>query len=287
MVNQCVKSATMHLKMRCLKMSKKIKFVIDAGHGGHDPGAIGSNSKEAENVLKVALALEKKLKAQGHEVKLTRRTDTYLTLTQRANLADAWGADIFISLHDNSAVNNSATGFETFIFNGRVSADTIKLQQHVHKTIAKGIGIRDRGMKRANFAVLRQTNMPALLIEYGFISNLTDEKVIAFEIEKQAQLTFEGINSFYGIKVTPVTPQQIAKPAPKEEKKKEMNEIMLTETGRSAIRDLLKKARVQTCTVNGKSEPLINPDVHTDSKINQYSDIQLLSYQAAVINRTF
>ncbi|MER2089497.1 MAG: N-acetylmuramoyl-L-alanine amidase [Sporosarcina sp.] len=268
-------------------MSKKIKFVIDPGHGGHDPGAIGSNSKEAENVLKVALTLEKKLKAQGHEVKLLRRTDTYLTLTQRANLANAWGADVFISLHDNSAVNNSATGFETFIFNGKVSADTIKLQQHVHKTIAKGIGIRDRGMKRANFAVLRQTNMPALLIEYGFISNLTDEKVIAFEIEKQAQLTFEGINSFYGVKVTPVTSQPIAKPAPKEETKKEMKEIMLTETGRKEIRNILKKARNKTYMDNGKSVPVIDPTVHTDSKINQYNDAQLLSYQAAVINRTF
>lgn len=264
-------------------MSKKIKFFLDPGHGGRDPGAIGSKSKEAENVLKVALALEKKLKAQGHEVKLSRRTDTYLTLTQRANLANAWGADVFMSLHDNSAVNKTATGFETFIFNGNVSAETIKLQQHVHKAIAKGIGLRDRGLKRANFAVVRETKMPALLIEYGFISNINDEKVIAFEIEKQAQLTFEGINSYLGVKTKPV----IATPAPKTEVKEESDEDMLTETGRNEIRGLLKKARNQTCTINGKSEPLINPTVHTDAKINQYSDVQLLSYQAAVINRTF
>lgn len=185
-------------------MNKKLKIFLDPGHGGHDPGAIGSKSKEAENVLKVALVLEKKLKAQGHEVKLSRRTDTYLTLTQRANLANAWGADVFMSLHDNSAVNKTATGFETFIFNGDVSADTIKLQQHVHKSIANGIGLRDRGMKRANFAVIRLTNMPAVLIEYGFISNLNDEKVIAFEIEKQAQLTFEGINKYLGVKPIPI-----------------------------------------------------------------------------------
>lgn len=186
-------------------MGKK-KIFIDPGHGGHDPGAIGAKSKEAENVLAVALALDIKLKAQGHEVKLSRRTDTYLTLTQRANLANAWGADVFISLHDNSAVNKTATGFETFIFNNfknkASEQQAVKLQTAVHNVILKDIGLRDRGMKRANFAVLRETSMPALLIEYGFISNLNDEKVIAYEIEKQAQLTFEGINSYLGVKPT-------------------------------------------------------------------------------------
>lgn len=78
--------------------------------------------------------------------------------------------------------------------------------------------------------------------------------------------------------------------APKQEEKemiKESDEIMLTETGRKEIRGLLKKARDKTYMVNGKNEPIINPDIHTDAKINQYSDIQLLSYQAAIINRIF
>ena len=269
-------------------MSKKLKIFLDPGHGGHDPGAIGAKSKEAENVLKVALTLEKKLKAQGHEVKLSRRTDTYLTLKQRADLADSWGADVFISLHDNSAVNKTATGFETFIFNGNVSANSIKLQQHVHNTIAKGIGLRDRGLKRANFAVLRLTSMPALLIEYGFISNIEDEKIIAFAIEKQAQLTFEGINSYLGVTVKPVSPMPEPAPSkPATNTNEESDEIMLTETGRIAIRELLKKARNKTCIVNGKSENIINPAVHTDKAIAAYTDVQLLSYQAAVINRTF
>ena len=254
-------------------MSKKI--FIDPGHGGHDPGAIGAKSKEAENVLKVALALEKKLKAQGHEVKLSRRADMYLTLTQRVNLANAWGADVFISLHDNSAVNKTATGFETFIFNGSdVSVNSIKLQQHVHKTIANGIGLVDRGLKRANFAVLRETNMLALLIEYGFISNLNDEKVIAFEIEKQAQLTFDGINSYLGITVKPVNPT----PTPENDIKEESDEDMLTDTGRIAIRELIKKAR---------DKGIISETAHTDAKIAQYTDKQLLSYQAAIVNNTF
>ncbi|MEK5187131.1 MULTISPECIES: N-acetylmuramoyl-L-alanine amidase family protein [Solibacillus] len=191
-----------------------------------DPGAIGTKSKEAENVLKVALALEKKLIAKGYKVRLSRRTDTYLSLTQRAQLANAWGAHIFISLHDNSAVNKTATGFETFIFNGPVSANTVKLQKSLHEAIINGIGFRDRGMKRANFAVVRETNMPAILIEYGFISNLDDEKIIAFEIEKQAQLTFEGINNFFGVTtITPKSPTENTNPTGDDE-------VMLTERTR-------------------------------------------------------
>ena len=281
MANRCATNATVHLKMRCSRMSKipynvlsgkRIKVFIDPGHGGHDPGAIGSNSKEAENVLKVALALEKKLKAQGHEVKLSRRTDTYLTLKQRADLANSWGADVFISLHDNSAVNKTATGFETFIFNGDISANTLKLQQRMHKAIANGIGLVDRGLKRANFAVLRLTSMPALLIEYGFISNLNDEKVIAFEIEKQAQLTSEGINQFLGVNTIP------SKPPTENTNPTGDDEVMLTETGRIAIRELIKKAR---------DKELISATAHTDANIAKYTDKQLLSYQAAIINITF
>lgn len=253
-------------------MSKKLKIFLDPGHGGHDPGAIGAKSKEAENVLKVALALEKKVKAQGHEVKLSRRTDTYLTLTQRANLANAWGADVFISLHDNSAVNRTATGFETFIFNGSVSANTVKLQKSLHEVIIKGIGLRDRGMKRANFAVIRLTDMPAVLIEYGFISNPDDEKVIAFEIEKQAQLTLEGINNFFGVTtITPKPPTENTNPTGDDE-------VMLTETGRMAIRELIKKAR---------DKGIISQTAHTDAKIAEYTDKQLLSYQAAILNNIF
>lgn len=145
------------------------------------------------------MALEKKLIAQGYEVKLSRRSDVYLTLSQRTKMANDWGADIFISLHDNSAVNKTATGFETFIFNGMASHLSTKLQTCLHEAIVKDIGLRDRGMKSANFAVVRETKMPAALIEYGFISNLNDEKIIANEIEKQAQLTFVGINKFYGV----------------------------------------------------------------------------------------
>lgn len=108
-----------------------------------------------------------------------------------------------------------------------------------------------------------------VLIEYGFISNLNDERVLAFEIERQAQLTFEGINSYLGATIKPVNP------APNIE---ESEEDMLTETGRIAIWELIKKAR---------EKGIISNTAHTDAKIAQYTDKQLLSYQAAIMNKTF
>jgi len=164
------------------------KIVIDAGHGGHDPGAVGKRSKEKDNVLNVAKRLKVLLESYGHTVRLSRSTDVFLTLSERARLANNWNADYFVSLHDNAATA-SATGFETFIHNGPVQSKTTGFQSAIHDAIIKEIGIRDRGKKRANFAVLRETRMPAVLIEYAFISNTNDESILINEVEKLAQLT--------------------------------------------------------------------------------------------------
>ena len=191
------------------------KIFIDPGHGGHDPGAVGKRSKEKDNVLKVALRLKTILEGYGHEVRLSRSTDVFIPLGERARLANAWGADYFFSLHDNSATA-SATGFETFVYNGSVSAATTKLQNAVHSSIANQIGIRDRGKKRANFAVLRLTHMPAVLVEYAFISNYNDETILIDEVEKLALLTAQGIvNHAGGKKDVAAVPN---KPIPKPQK---------------------------------------------------------------------
>lgn len=173
------------------------KIFLDAGHGGKDPGAIGSKSKEKDNALNVIKKLGSYLKKLGHTVKYSRTTDKYLTLTERTNLANNWGADIFISAHNNAAAS-SATGFETFIYNGSVSANTKKLQNSIHSVIAKDIGISDRGKKRANFAVVRQTKMPAILIEYAFITNKKDESILINQVDKLARLTANGVAKYCG-----------------------------------------------------------------------------------------
>jgi len=184
------------------------KIMIDPGHGGNDPGAVGKKSKEKDNVLKVAKKLKTLLEKYGHTVKMTRSTDVFISLSQRANMANSWGADYFISLHNNAA-SSSATGFETFVYNGSVSQKTKQFQNAVHDAIASKIGIRDRGKKSANFAVLRQTKMPAVLIEYAFISNPNDEKILINEVNKLAELTCDGVIDAIGgtIKAKPSKPK--------------------------------------------------------------------------------
>lgn len=174
------------------------KIFIDAGHGGHDPGALGSKSNEKSNVLKVALKLKTLLEQSGHRVKLSRSTDVYLTLNERARLANAWGADYFISLHNNSAKSNAATGFETFVHNGPLQSKTLEYQKAVHDAIAINIGISNRGKKRANYAVLRLTRMPAVLIEYAFINNPKDESILINQVDNLALWTAQGINKMAG-----------------------------------------------------------------------------------------
>lgn len=198
------------------------KIFIDAGHGGHDPGAVGSRSREKDNVLKVANRLKVLLESHGHTVRMSRSTDVFLSLSERARLANVWGADYFVSLHNNAATS-SATGFETFIHNGPVQSKTAGFQNAIHAAIIKDIGIRDRGKKRANFAVLRETRMPAVLIEYAFISNVSDENILINEVEKLAQLTANGIVNYAGsskpvkkeeIKVGNIEYEKNAKPSP-------------------------------------------------------------------------
>ncbi|MEK4024491.1 N-acetylmuramoyl-L-alanine amidase family protein [Sporosarcina sp. FSL W7-1283] len=224
-----------------------VKILIDPGHGGHDSGAGGARSYEKNNVLKVALRMKTLLQQHGHTVNLTRETDVYLTLSQRAAAANKWGADIFVSLHDNSATNKTATGFETFIFDKTSNAKTIKLQGAIHNALIKEIGLRDRGMKRANFAVLRETNMPACLVEYAFISNNNDESLLITEVDKLARLTAKGINDYFGIKTVVATPSsskeddelRFSSPALKAE-----TELTL---GSKARRKIIVNAAVKAC----------------------------------------
>lgn len=190
------------------------KIFIDNGHGGHDPGAIGKNSREKDNVLKVGLRLGALLQSAGHQVRYSRTTDKFLSLSERARLANNWGADIFISLHNNSH-NSNASGFETFIYNGKVSSKTKSLQNNIHNAIASNIGINDRGKKTANFAVVRETKMPAVLIEYAFISNVSDERILINQVNDLAKWTANGVTNFAGGKVSSSPSTNNSKPSPK------------------------------------------------------------------------
>lgn len=153
-------------------MSKKI--IIDPGHGGSDPGATGFGLQEKIINLDIALHLKSKL-ANFADVTLTRSSDTFISLPKRTALANKLGADFFISIHVNAG---GGTGFESFVFTN-ASTESVRLREVIHKEVAafyKANGFIDRGRKKANFAVLRESHMPSVLLENLFIdtkSNVT------------------------------------------------------------------------------------------------------------------
>lgn len=196
-----------HLK-RTVLYTKNIIIFIDVGHGGGDPGALGAHSRESDNVLKVALAMREMLIAYGFTVILSRTADKWVSLADRSSMANNSGATIFLSLHNNSAKSPLATGFETFAYDGPIGAETKRLQASIHNAIAPNLPIVDRKQKRANFSVLRRTIAPATLIEYAFINNRSDERLLMNEVNLLARTTVQGILDFFHVKARPNIPKE-------------------------------------------------------------------------------
>jgi N-acetylmuramoyl-L-alanine amidase len=153
------------------------KIFWDKGHGGADPGAVGNGLKEKELVSKIVDYADSYLLANyiGVQTKQSRTGDSSLSLAQRTNAANNWGADVLVSVHINAG---GGKGFETFVYNGGVGSATISLQNMLHAeilTVAKKFGaITDRGKKRANFHMIRESKMSAVLTENLFIDNVGD-----------------------------------------------------------------------------------------------------------------
>ncbi|XEC92679.1 N-acetylmuramoyl-L-alanine amidase [Paenibacillus tarimensis] len=154
------------------------KVVIDAGHGGKDPGAISVTKRTEKEfnlsiALKVNALLEKEPRIQPY---LTRKDDTFIELQDRAKFANDLNADLFVSIHANS-YQSHIRGSETYY-----SRDDSKLfAQTIHKHVLKGTGLPDRYVKQAGFVVIKQTTMPAVLVEAGYLSNKEDEKALFTE----------------------------------------------------------------------------------------------------------
>lgn len=153
-------------------------IVIDPGHGGKDPGGTGFGLKEKDLTLKVARLLIDKLSGYQVEVVFTRAGDDTVSLGARAGLANSRGADFFCSLHVNAG---GGTGFESYV---HVAAPegTEGLRAVLHEELMRyygRFGFPDRGKKRANFAVLRETRMPAVLLENLFIDHPRDAAHLA------------------------------------------------------------------------------------------------------------
>ncbi|MGF6353763.1 N-acetylmuramoyl-L-alanine amidase [Paenibacillus sp. 4624] len=176
---------------------KKI-VVIDAGHGDQDPGAIGVTGKREKDFnLAMALKVEALLKKEPKiDVVLTRSDDTFLALKERVKVAQKINADIFISIHANSGPV-AATGVETY-YSRSVSKELANI---MHKYLVKSSGLKDRGVKMASLHVTRETTMPAVLLEGGFLSNKSDESVLFTENFQNnvAKGIVAGIKEYLGI----------------------------------------------------------------------------------------
>ena len=172
-------------------------IVLDPGHGGTDPGACGNGLQEAIITLDVCKLMKTELERHGMQVILTRETDTYLTLSQRANIANQKGATLFLSNHCNSADNPSATGVESYVHPNEVSG--CKLSENISKRLSEVLGLRNRGAKEANFAVLRETKMSAILVENAFISNPSDAVILRDKKQQIANAITQEVLAFFGI----------------------------------------------------------------------------------------
>ena len=149
-----------------------VKVFIDAGHGGTDPGAVGNGLQEKNLTLQIATRIKNILIAEYNNVSvlMSRTGDQTLTLSQRTNAANSWGADFLFSVHINAG---GGTGYEDFIYPGSGTLTTT-YQSNIHSEILKLVNFYDRGKKQQNFHMLRESNMPALLTENGFIDNAND-----------------------------------------------------------------------------------------------------------------
>lgn len=222
---------------------KKFVLVIDAGHGGHDAGAVGSFSKEKDINLNTALAFGRYVEQNCSDVKViyTRKTDVFIPLNQRADIANKNHADVFISIHTNSLpAGKIARGFETYtmgmrrsdeklsaaqrensvityekgyretyagydpnspesaimfeFINDKNMAESVELAKMVQKEVCSSANRPDKGVKQDVFLVLRETSMPACLIELGFISTPDEEKLLNNKdnIDKMARAIYSA-----------------------------------------------------------------------------------------------
>lgn len=177
--------------------NQKIKIVIDPGHGGKDPGAVGKDGKMEKDYtlslgLKVVELLEKDSRFQP---RLTRSTDTFIELGVRANIANDWNSDALVSIHGNTYEDKNISGTETYY---RYD-NSLQLAQSIHKQIVEAMGFRDREVREDQLKVLTYSNMPAALVEVGYLTNPEEEGVMlgADGQARAAQAIVEGIKQYF------------------------------------------------------------------------------------------
>ncbi|WP_227394325.1 N-acetylmuramoyl-L-alanine amidase [Jeotgalibacillus aurantiacus] len=179
-------------------------IVIDPGHGATDPGATVNGYTEKAINMEVGRRVEAKLKAAGANVKMTRTGDTFPSLQDRVDFAYRNYGEIFVSIHANAIGNSTVSGAETFYdvqYNDN-AVESSYLAREVQREIVTRAGMRDRGIKSEAFYVLRNQNIPAILVELGFMTNPSDLAKLTSSayMEIYATAIYDGIVDYYNLK---------------------------------------------------------------------------------------
>lgn len=168
-----------------IKSSKIEKTVIavDPGHGGSDPGTVSASGlKEKDINLEIGLKLKNILEEQGYQVIMTREKDIFISLSQRAKMANNANSKYFISIHSNSAEDcTDRYGTVTYYFSEKGK----ELAELVQENIVAAVGTRDIGILKGNFQVLRETEMPGILVEAGYLCNEKDAEILTQPSEQE------------------------------------------------------------------------------------------------------
>ncbi len=166
--------------------------VIDPGHGGSNPGAVYMGRQEKDDVLALSLAVGQILEDNGVPVYYTRTTDIYESPTQKALEGNAAGADYFVSIHRNSSpYPNQYTGIETLVYNRY--GEAARLARNINARLEQ-IGFVDQGVnERTDLVVLNRTDMPAVLVEVGFINTDADNQLLDERFHDVVQAIADGI----------------------------------------------------------------------------------------------
>lgn len=175
-----------------------VQVIIDPGHGGDDPGAVYNGRNEKYDNLRIALLVKDKLDDMGISAELTRKSDKFISLEKRCKIANSRKAELFVSLHRNSAEN--ANGVEIWIKDDSPQKDSELAENILEMLDNAGISL-NRGVKAGyaredgqNYYINTHTDMPSCLVEIGFINNETDNKLFDENIDEYAQAIAEGIN---------------------------------------------------------------------------------------------
>lgn len=200
-----------HLKIHGVQKTKctscddnsvsKPLIVLDAGHGGNDEGAKVHGLVEKKITLRTTLLIKKALETHGYKVHLTRSKDSFVSLQKRVNIANQIDAILFLSIHYNSSKNNTAKGIEIFyndsseLWRNKASR---RLASCVLNQMVQETGASSRGVKKGNFFVIRETQMPSVLIEVGFMTCPEERAVIKKKEyqEKIAQGIAKGVDRY-------------------------------------------------------------------------------------------